>query len=272
MRTILAIGLVLASLPAMGEHPSAYAPAWGGRDIAVQARYLDDAAARLYHDLRFNSYRPDLRSRGRDLARATQGFRHLAERRAAYSKLAAAFRRVEQREDALARRLYDGRGYDGYGPAPASLRQLRHAMQRVDQALQRYAYDGRDHRYRGRFVYVPSYSFWYGYGTRHDHRHDYRAPQRDDRRHDRRDDQRRDDQRRDDQRRDDQRRDQHDGRRDDRQQDRRDDGRSDRQQDRQDDRRVEQRDGRQPASPRTRADDGDDRRRPRDPDLQVHEP
>ncbi len=235
MKMILAIGLILASLPAMAAHPIAYAPAWGGRDVAVQARHLDDAAQRLYHDLRFNSYRSDLRSRARDLARATHDFRYLAERRAAYSKLAAAFRRVEQREDALARRLYDSRGYDGYGRQPAGLRQLRHAMQRVDQALQRYAYDGRDHRYRGSFVYVPSYSFWYGYGARHDHRYDPRGPQRDDRRHDRRDDPRHD-------RRDNDR----DDRRDDRREERRDGQRQDQQQDQPAERREERRDDRRP--------------------------
>lgn len=269
MRTMLAVGLIVASLPAMAAHPSAYAPDWGGRDVAVQARHLDDAATRLYQDLRFNSHRSDLRSRARDLARATHDFRYLAERRASYPKLASGFRRVEQREDALARRLYDGRGYDRYGPAPASLRRLRHAIQRVDFALQRYAYGDRDHRHRGSFVYVPSYESWYGYGVRHD---DRRHDQYDDRRHDRRDE-RRDDRRHD--WRDDQRRDQRDGRRDDSPQDRRDDGRSDRRDDRrveQRDPRAEQRDGRGPATPLARADDTEDRRRQREPDVQEHVP
>ena len=256
MRAMLILGLIFASLPAMAAHPTVYAPAWGGRDVAVQARHLDDAAQRLYRDLRFNSHRSDLRSRARDLARATHDFRYLAERRAAYSKLAAAFRRVEQREDALARRLYDSRGYDGYGRQPAGLRQLRHAMQGVDQALQRYAYDGRDHRYRGSFVYVPSYTLWYGYGTRHDHRHVPRTPQRDERRHDRRDDPR------------------HDGRnepRDERRDDRRDDRQADRrdgQQDRGSDQREERRQDVRPDR------DQDVRRRngTRDPELHTQEP
>lgn len=275
MRNLLLIVLSLVTLPAVAAHPVAYSPAWGGRDLAVHARALDDSATRLYQDLRSHSYRSDVTSRARDLARATQDFRHLADRRASYSQLATSFRRVEQREEALARRLHDSRGYDGYGQPVASLRRVHSAMQRVDHALQRYAFDGRDNRYRGNFVYVPRYNYRYdfGYGTRYGYRYDARHPQRDDRRHDQRGDQRdnrRPDQR--DDRRDDRQPDRRDDQRQDQRRDHRDDGRNDLQQDRQDDRREERRDDRRPDPPAKRADDEDDRRWSRDPDVRVQEP
>ena len=40
MKTILTIGLILTSLLAMAAQGSVYAPAWGGRDLATQARLL----------------------------------------------------------------------------------------------------------------------------------------------------------------------------------------------------------------------------------------
>lgn len=267
MKTLLLVSLILVSLPARAENLYTYSPAWGDRDLAVQAHRLDDAAQRLYQDLRFNSRRSDIASRGRDLARATHEFRHLADRRASYSQLSHTFRRVEQREEALARRLYDARGYDGYGRPVASLRQVHDAMHRVDYALQRYAFDGRDHRYRGSFVYVPRYDlrYDYGFGTRHDYRYDPRAPQPDNRRHDQRQDPRQG-------HGDDRRHDQRGDPRQDPQQSRRDVRPDDRQQDRQDERHEERRDERQSDPPARRNDDGNDPSRRRDPDIHVQEP
>ena len=267
MKTLLLVGLILVSLPALAENPYTYSPAWGDRDLAVQAHRLDDAAQRLYQDLRFNSRRSEIASRGRDLARATHEFRHLADRRASYSQLSHAFRRVEQREETLARRLYDARGHDGYGRPVASLRQVHDAMHRVDYALQRYAFGGRDNRYRGSFVYVPRYDFRYdyGFGTRYDYRYDPRAPQPDNRRPDQRQDPRQDQR-------------QHPGQdlrhdpRQDQRQDRWQDQRQDQQQRRQDAPAEEQRDDRRPGPRAKRDDDGNDPSRRRDPDVQVNEP
>lgn len=271
MRTLLATCLLLSSLPASAAHTYAHAPQWGSRDVAIEARRLDGAARGLYLDLRFGSGRSDVVPRARDLARAAHDFRQLAERRAPYAQLAHAFRHVERRERALARRLHASRSYDGYGGPVAGLWQVRHAMQRVDYALQRYAFDGRDDRHRGSIVYVPRYEYRFGsgYDTPYYFRYDQLSSQHDERRHDRRDDDRQGQR---DHSRDDRRDDSRNDRRPNRQQDHRDDARGDQRQDRQDGHAEAQRDDRRRGRHVDRSDAGDERRRPRDPEVQVQEP
>lgn len=279
MKALLTGVLILVALPACAGHPTVYAPAWGGRGLAVEARVLNDAAERLYLDLRWQGYGSEVRSRAHDLTRATHDFLHLAERRASYPRLVDAFQRVERREAYLERRLYRVSGYDGYGRPGPALRDVRRAMDRVGHTLQRWAFDDRG-GYRGSFVYVPRYEFRFDYryvyrpDRRYDHRqHDRRHDWRNDRRDDRNDGRRHE-------RREDRRDPPHGDRRHDRRDGRNDDGRDQNRRDRRDDpdsrrdgRRGDRRQGKRDEAREDRREESADRaHRVRDPEEQVDIP
>jgi hypothetical protein len=150
MRTLPALLLALAALPALADDTSHY---YGrdhrqgpSRDLVHASRQLDDAAGRLYHALRAGHGRSDATRRARDLAEATRDFERLVERNAPPRRLHEGYRRVEERRARLARPLLAVRWLHRHGPIVSGLHDVDRAANRVERALERRHYAWRDDR------------------------------------------------------------------------------------------------------------------------------
>lgn len=165
MRTLLVAMLILAAPAALAAHDSTYAPAWdkrpppawGTRQLAGEARQLDQAALRLYSDIRSHTGRSELSSRARQLAEATRDFRHLAERGASMQQLHAGLQRVNHQHAYLEQRLDSRERQYRLRYALAGLDQVDQAIRRTSSTLQRHANDSRGDRYPDRYVHHPRY-------------------------------------------------------------------------------------------------------------------
>lgn len=159
MRTLLITLLIFAAPTALAAPSPTYAPgweqrspqAWGTRQLAGEARYLDDTATRLYREIYSRTGRSELASRAGELVEATRDLRRQAERGAGWYQLRDAYQRVGYRYAYLERR-FDNRQRHY---AVASLNQVEQALRRVGGSLQRYAYDRRDDRRPDRYAYNP---------------------------------------------------------------------------------------------------------------------
>ena len=159
MRTLLIAFLILSAPTALSAPSPTYAPAWvghapqayGTRQLAGEARYLDDAATRLYREIYHRTGRSELASRARNLADATSELQRQAERGASWRQLHEAYQLAGYRYAYLERR-FDNRNRHY---AQASMNRVEQALRRVGGSLQRYAYDARDDRYRDRYANNP---------------------------------------------------------------------------------------------------------------------
>lgn len=153
MRTLL-VTLLLLSAPVALAHGSTYVPDWNARhsdwnqgSLAGPARQLDQAATRLYQDIRSYAGRSEMTSRARELAEAADTLRRLAERRSSPAQLQAAYRQVQYRYANLERRM-DNRRYEWrHRQALAALQTVERALNRTGYALERSLRDRRDDRY-----------------------------------------------------------------------------------------------------------------------------
>jgi hypothetical protein len=147
MKTLLALLLTLFTLPAFADATAHYGRG-PSRELARASHHLSQATAQLYRDLRAERGRSEATSRARDLAEAARDFNRLATRNAPPRKLHESFRRVEQRQERLARQLVNVRLFRRPGPVMYGLRDVDRAAQHVERALDRRYYAQRGDRGR----------------------------------------------------------------------------------------------------------------------------
>lgn len=159
MRTLIVTMLLLSAPAALAAPATSYSPDWNRRPppaahrhgLAGPARQLDQAATRLYYDIRARTGRSEMSSRARELAEATHDFRRLAERGGSLQQLHEAHHRVVHRHARLERRFErHGREFR-HRYIREGLHDVGRAMQHSGWALQRYAQsrhrDRRDDRW-----------------------------------------------------------------------------------------------------------------------------